>query len=318
MSNRILKIAIIIYLIFFVNNFVLATTEIPLVANDQSQNSLQEKNINDKFSFLNEKVDNLKDNYQLLYSGVSNQNSQLGNQISFLGNGLGIFTIFLTILGIFLALYINNQYKKIKNIKNIVEKTREYIDNHNNDLYERIKRNEVESYLKRLEIVPEDVVNLVEILCSKNLLVEDYLPLKKAFLKLENATGTQYERNYVTLFTQHFPYLAVNDAEIRAVIINYINLGIMDGMFYVDIINYFDGILRYLNESGLSTEENKKIIKDLFFNYYSSKYREDKRINRDINSSIEKYNINKMLLIDIASDKKIDSGLAYLTWLKSL
>ena len=241
-KNQIIIILVVLG-IFFTSKLSYAQTWVQM--QDQvKENTQQIENIEDK-------IIDLKDDYRLLYGGAKNQNDQLGNQISFASYLLGGFSFIFTVLGIFLAWYINRQYEKIKEIKDAVESTKKYINEHNKELYEKIKRDETVELLNRLKEVPEDISNICHLLLSRDLLEEDYPCLKESYLKIkEDVFNGQAIDDYIILLTQHFPYQSLKDADLKTKIISYINLPLINNMFDRDIKNLFKQILKYLKEFG--------------------------------------------------------------------
>jgi hypothetical protein len=309
--NRLQKnkigIILVIVCIFFVSKLSYAQTWIQTL--DQVKNNTQQ------ITNIEDKILDLKDNYQLLYDGAKDQNNQLSNQISFAGYLLGGFSFILTIFGFFLALFINRQYEKIKEMKDIVENTKKYIDKHSEDLYKRIKRNETVDLLNRLKEIPEDITNICPLLLSRNLLEEDFLCLKDSYLKTKNNTFDRgVSDQYVILLTQHFPYESLKDIDTKTDIISYINGSLLRNMFNCDVENLFDQVFKYLKETGINSEENKTIIKKLFYHFYKSKFYTNIKLRESIKEIIFK---SRLSLIDISSIAKEQSptDTVYTTWL---
>lgn len=247
----------------------------------------------------------LKDNYRLLYDGAKNQNDQLGNLISFSSFILAFF-------GIFLVLYVNRQYKKIKEMKEIVEDTKQYIDKHNKQLYIQIKRDETIELLNRLKEVPEDITNLCQLLLSRDLLEEDYLRLKESYLK---ARESDYDL-YIVLFMQHFPFQSLKDSDLKDKIISNIDSYKLNQMFNRDIENLFDGVFKYIKEFGINDEQNKTIIKNLFYNYYKSEFQSNVALQDFIKNLFLKYSLEKTEIFIIAKEHT-HSNKPYTEWIDS-
>lgn len=313
-TNKLQKNAIIIILIavglFFVSKISNAQTWVQM--QDQvKENTQQINNVEDKMV-------NLNDNYKLLYDGAKNQNDQLGNQISFASYLLGGVSFIFTVLGIFLAWYINRQYEKIKEMKDTVESTKKYIDEHNKELYRRVKRDETIELLNRLKEVPEDITNICPLLLSRNLLEEDYQSLRESYLKIKNdLLNRQAVDDYIVLLTQHFVYQSLKDAELRTEIITLINPVLIYNMFDRDIRNFFNEVFKFIKEFGINDEQNKTMIKNLFYHYSRSKFQTNIELQNYIKEIILKYNINTIDISNIAKEQA-PADTVYINWLDSI
>ncbi len=294
---------IIFVSLFFVSKLSFAQTWTQ--TQDQiKENTQQIKNIEDKM------ID-LKDNYRLLYDGAKNQNDQLGHLISYSGYVLAIF-------GILFAWYINLQYEKIKKMKDTVESTKKYIDEHNKELYKKIKRDETIGLLDRLKEVPEDISNICPLLLSRELLEQDYQYIKESYLKIKDVRYNGVAKNeYVILFIQHFPYQSLKDADLKTEIIAYIDVFLLNHMFDRDIKNLFDQIFKYLREVGINDEQNKTIIKNLFFNYSKSEFKENIGLQNYIKETLTKYQMKTTNLVHVLKEQT-PTDTVYIAWVDSI
>jgi hypothetical protein len=275
----------------------------------------QVKNNTQQITNIENKIIDLKDNYRLLYDGAKNQNDQLGDHISFAGYSLGIFSFILTILGIFLALYINRQYDKVKEMKDIVEITKKAIDGHSTDLYKKLKREETLSLLMRLEEVPEDITNICPLLLSRDLLTEDFSRIRVSYLKTkDDSFDRSVTDQYIILLTQHFPYESLKDIDIKIDIVSYINNSLLQNMFSRDIKNLFVQVFKYLKESGISDEQNKIIIKKLLYHYSKSRFQPNMELHSFIKEVIIKSKLNLTDISDIAKEQAPTDQI-YIDWL---
>lgn len=306
-KNNIITITLMILGLFVVSKSSSAQTWVQ-IQDQVKENTQQINNVEDKMV-------NLNDNYKLLYDGAKNQNDQLGNQISFASYLLGGASFIFTILGIFLAWYINRQYEKIKEMKDTVEGTKKYIDEHSKELYRRIKRDETVELLNRLKEVPEDISNICPLLLSRDLLEEDYLYLKESYLKIkDDSFSGQAVGDYIVLLTQHFPYQSLKDTDLRINIIPFINTNLLHNMFNRDIKNFFDQVLKYLKEFGINDEQNKTIIKNLFYNYSKSRFQANIEIQDYIKGRVLKYQLNTTDISTIAKEQA-PTDTVYINWL---
>ncbi len=289
--------------IFFVSKLSYAQTWV------QTQDKIKENT--QQIQNIESKMTDLKDNYRLLYDGAKNQNDQLGNLISYSG-------YILAILGLVLAWYINRQYEKIKEMKDIVESTKKYIDGHSEELYEKIKRDETVNLLDRLENVPEDITNIIQLLLSRDLFEEDYIRLKNPYLKIKNDTSQVMAKNsYIILFMQHFPYQTLKDSDLKTDFILSINSHYLSTMFDRDMKNFFDQVFKYLKEFGVSDEQNKTIIKNLFYFYSKSRFQTCIELQKFIKELLVKYKLNNSDISVIAKEQA-PADTAYTNWLDSI
>lgn len=314
MKNIIYKylVSVILFMGFFsVTNLSYAQTWI------QTQSQIKENT--QQIKNIDEKIFELKDNYKLLYEGAKNQNDQLSNQISFAGYLLGGFSLFFTALGFFLSWYINRQFEKIKEMKNTVENVRKAIEGHTTDLYQKLKREETQNLLNRLEEVPEDITNICNLLLSRDLIETDYIYLRNPYLRIKKnrPLDVNAEENYMILFMQHFPYKALKDSDIKEDMIININSSNLNNMFSKDIKNFFDQILKYLKESNIDDPQNKIIIQNLFYNYSKSRFKDNVELQNYIKEILSKNSIQTTLLISILKEKNLTDA-DYLTWLDSI
>lgn len=307
-ENKIITAFLLIVLsIFFASKSTCAQT--------WTQTREQVKENTQQIQNVERRIIDLKDNYKLLYDGAKNQNDQLGNQISFAGYLLGAFSLIFAVLGMFLAWYINRQYERIKEMKDVVESTKKYIDEHSKELYKKIKREETLELLSRLKDVPEDIGNICPLLLSRELWEEDYNYVKESYFKMKNTQGRGVEENqYIGLIMQHFPYQSLKDVDLKSEIISQIDSSQLRVMFNRDIKNFFDQVFRYLQEFGMNNEQNKTIIKNLFYHYYHSKFKANLELQDSIKESIAKHKLSISDISIIAKDEA-PTDAVYVNWL---
>ena len=164
--------------------------------------------------------------------------SVISNEFSASDRFLVYFGIFLTLLSIFLGVYISTMQNKMKDMSKQVSdmeaditkkrdeivKIKDQINNHFDEFYNRIRRADTVSLLKRLDVVPLDISNLIRVLSARDLEPEDFDALKSAYKKLIESgkedelvevVGPTYGFEYKLLFFQHFPGKAINDEFLR-------------------------------------------------------------------------------------------------------
>jgi len=298
-KNKILAFLIVVSLFTIVKTTYAQTW---VQTQDQiKENTQQIKN-------LEEKMVDLKDNYRILYDGAKNQNDQLGNLISYSG-------YLLAILGLILAWYINRQYEKIKEMKDIVESTKKYIDGHSKELYIKIKRDETIELLNGLQEVPEDISNICNLLLYRDLLEDDFKYLKDPYLKIKDDVSQRNAKyQYAILLAQHFPYQSLKDADLKTEIISWINHPLLNGMFVRDVKNFFDKVFQYLGEFGISDEQNKTLIKNLFYYYSKSIFITNIELQNYINKVVRE---SKLDIFSIAKEQA-PTDTVYTDWVDSI
>lgn len=293
--------------------FILSLFFMPLISNAEDiPSNVQAQSVENaqRIENIEARMIDLKENYRLLYDGAKNQNDQLSNQISF-------FSYVFTILGIFLAVYVSIQYEKIKKMKEIVEDTRRYIDEHNRQLFVQIKRDETVELLNRLIDVPEDISNISPLLFSRDLLEEDYIYLKAAYYNIGNHDLRTDKGLYITLFMQHFPYQCLKDIDLKTEMISNINVCELDNMFNRDIENLFDEVFKYLKEFGINDNQNRTIIKNLFYSLSLSNFKNNTEVRLFIIDTVLKYKFKGIEIMNIAKEQVSGNG-PYEEWLKSI
>lgn len=304
-SRKVRFLLVSLYLVsFLLPQVSFAQTTFVEVREQTKGNSIQIENIKDK-------ILDLKDNYHLLYDGAKNQNDQLSNMLSYSG-------ILLAIMGLIFASYINTQYEKIKEMKETVEDTKKYIEGHGEQLYLKIKRDETRGLLERLEMVPEDVLNVSILLLARELLDEDYIKLRNSFLKVaKNPSQRLAKGAYIILFMQHFPYQSLKDADVKSEIISNINISSLNNMFDRDIRNFFEQTFRYLKEFGIGGEESKTIVKNLLYNYSKSSFQTNVELRDYIKKTALEHSLNISELSVIAKEQA-PADTIYLAWINTL
>lgn len=214
----------------------------------------------------------LEENLSILSERINTQgevNAHISNQIEVASYTLDAIALIATIAGIFLAVFINRSYEKITNIRREVEDTKAYVDGHNDQLYQRLKRNDTLNLLKRLTEVPEDIHNISPLLFSRELLEEDFATLKRAYLSED--LDIDGKRAYIPVLMQHFPYLALTDEQLRPTAIS--SLSDLRQMFKCDLENLFGGVVKYLKLNGMAADSSKEIVKNLVNGLFVSKHK---------------------------------------------
>lgn len=173
-------------------------------------------------------------NEKLAYQMQCNENAinSVNTSISGASYALIVFTIIIAVVGIGLGFYMTLLERKVRNltnenksilqthlkIKDDVERLDGHIKRNMAQLYDDLKKEETKAYLLRLVKVPEDIVNLTDILASRDIPTEYFSKLKEAYKSLSEIISKDaelYEGAYRILFFQHFPSLAIFDNELQ-------------------------------------------------------------------------------------------------------
>lgn len=200
--------------------------------------------------------------------------SVISNELSASDRFLVYFGIFLTVLSIMLGVLVSTMERKMKDMSKQVSdmeaditkkrdeivQIKDQINNHFDDFYNRIRRADTVSLLKRLDAVPLDISNLIRVLSARDLESEDFDVLKSAYKKLIESgkeaervevTGPTYGFEYKVLFFQHFPGKSITDDLLRNRIQTDFS-GLIDCCFDNDIKKSMSDIAPILHQTGLA------------------------------------------------------------------
>lgn len=194
-------------------------------------------NINESIDELSKQVENLSYLVETQKEIISQEQSSIENSMGAVNILLTVFSVLVAIGGIFLGWFINSKEKNIQSLieqveikKQEVEKLEEKtsktkieitdlnnnINNNIESLYEKLRREETTTYLKRLVYEPNDVANISSLLLSRDLSQSDFKYLLAAYRKLENKNNNglimdnpylpllSHKGQYLLLFFQHF------------------------------------------------------------------------------------------------------------------
>jgi hypothetical protein len=270
-----------------------------------SQSKKLEYNSTNKnnFSTRIEKIENSRNDFENNINKILLENQQKINdqtissisvQLDSASYSLTIFGILFSIAAIILGLYVTYIERKIvkiseenkelltknQNIKKEVENLNELIQKDINGLFLKIKREETLHILDRLINVPKDITNVSDSLLSRELLPDDFIKLKKAFLALpindKDESADSFKHSYKSLFFQQFFDLTLLDIDLRIRMEKFIPYGISQS-FENDIIFSSKSLISVLNKKGIN--EFSKEINEFFkglskyqFNKFSPVY----------------------------------------------
>lgn len=177
-------------------------------------------------------INEITKNIDIIYDFITKQGELIGKEQIAIENSLNatslrldIFAIIIAVVGIFLGVYINRKENKIQNLLSQVKETEQkvstvksdildlnkMINNDIESIYERLKREETTTYLKRLVYEPNDIVNLISMLVSRELNINDFKYLLVAYKKSkenlvneDDVMGTHYQSLYLIVFFSIF------------------------------------------------------------------------------------------------------------------
>lgn len=230
---------------------------------------------------LNEKFENIKDKLDYQEKINTQTLNNISTQLSASSYNLTLFSVLFAIVAIAVTFYVTYIERKIINMseenkkllaksekaKNEIEELNKLIQNDVYNLFLKIKREETIHIIDRLVEIPEDIGNVATVLLTRDLTSDDFLKLKKAYLKLEN---NKYNEDYQLVFFQHFLHLALKDEKLQNDISNFIYGGIQY-CFKNDIIKSTSDFASVLVEVGI--EQFKKEINLFFQGLSNSKHK---------------------------------------------
>ena len=161
---------------------------------------------NQQIKFTNFKNEILQTTNENQVNSLSYADSALSNSLITITIILTIFTFLFSIVLIIFGVHINSIFKKITRAKEEVTekeknitKIKKEMEEDEEEIYRKLRNEELKSIFLRLEKVPEDITNLFSIITSRNSLkVAYYEKIKKLFkLKLND--------QYLLLLMQFFP-----------------------------------------------------------------------------------------------------------------
>lgn len=212
--------------------------------------------------------------YQKLYDGSINSNNRLSDQIGWSSieftSILFIFTIIFGIVGFFYSRHINSLLNNIIEIKDEIEK---FINENNNALLVKVRRELALSWLSRLENIPGDIENLFGMIATSDYGPSDFSTLLSAwnkFISDDSSLRSSYSK-YALLFIQHFPAQSLRNESIRNNIIESMRENI-SGIYEHELRNFMDALFDYILERNKGNEFSIALCAPIFFELHSSKF----------------------------------------------
>ncbi|RDB02500.1 hypothetical protein [Runella aurantiaca] len=197
---------------------------------------------------------------------------------------LTVFGILFSIAAIFLGVYITFTERKVVKIgeenrelllKN--QKIKQEVEDLNNliqkdifGLFIKIKNEETSHLIDRLVKVPKDIVNLLPILVTREISVDQFSKFKIAYGKLK-LDDKQYKDLYNVALYQHFIYPLLKDGDLREEFSKYISIGIKDS-FENDIIKSTSDFASAIVDFGIN--KYKVEINEYFKGLTSSSHKD--------------------------------------------
>lgn len=244
---------------------------------------------------INEHTKNIEFIYNLFEKQgelIEKEQSVIEKSLNATSLRLDIFAIIIAIISIFLSVYINRKEKimqgllaDVKEIEQKISKTKaeilnlnEMINNDIEGIYERLKREETITYLKRLVYEPNDIFNLIKMLVSRELNINDFKYLLLAYKKFkENSVNedelirTQSQSLYLIVFYQHFCGQSITHDLVREDLICAFS-SMMDSAFKKDVCNATHSLINCLNKDA-SHLDRTDILYKYIVSLFNSKFR---------------------------------------------
>lgn len=260
--------------------------------------SIEQEEKNSRLFELKDEIKHLDTKVELLAQHNDRTTNGISTQLSAASYNLTLFAILFGVTSLILGIYITYVYRKIvkigENNKFILEQSREIkkevetinnlIQNDIYGLYLKIKREETEHILKRLVLVPYDIVNFVEQLVSRDLEPKDFSILKEAYLKIidlpelspeEKVGKLGFKDSYRLIFFQHFLDLSIKDKLIGSDLNNFYKIGI-ENSFENDIIKSSEDFINAIIDEGFQSK--KEEIRSFFIGLLQTEYRKREEI----------------------------------------
>lgn len=240
---------------------------------------------------INEHTKNIEFIYNLFEKQgelIEKEQSVIEKSLNATSLRLDIFAIIIAIISIFLSVYINRKEKNMQSllvdVKEIEQKTsktkaeilnlNEMINNEIEGIYERLKREETTTYLKRLVYEPNDIINLITMLLSRELNINDFKYLLVAYKKIkenlineDDVIGTHYKSLYLIVFFQHFCGQSITHDLVREDLVSEFP-NMIASAFKKDICNSTHSLINCLNKEVFYLDRT-----DILYKYVESLFK---------------------------------------------
>ncbi len=245
---------------------------------------------------INDKIENI--DYALCHQNelIVHEHNAISNSMSSIAILLTAVSILIAFGGLILGWFINNRAKTMQELlaqaedvkkrmsqtKNDIVDINDSIHNDIEKLYQKLRREETKTLLKRLVYEPQDIDNIINLLLSRKLEDDDFKLLLAAYRNYKNEsvsnTNISYDdanidllennkHNYMLLFFQHF----CGQASLHE-------------LTHEDLVGYFEGAIKCafkkdINNSTLSLvacmnkADNVYDVKELLIKYITALYK---------------------------------------------
>lgn len=224
-------------------------------------------------------IGNIKSQLDFIQKQNEQANTNISNQISAASFSLNFIGILFTLIAILLGLYVTYIERKVfriseknkelliksQKIKDEVEAVNNLIQSDIPNLYLKIKREETTYILDRLIKKPKEIKEVGYTLLSRELLPEDFLKIRQAYLEF-NSTDYNYNIVFVQILIKHFLAQSLKDEQLRKNFSGYIGT-IFTFCIDSEIVKCTSDLASVLIDKGV--QEYKKEI-NLFFSGLAS------------------------------------------------
>ena len=267
-----------------------------IVVETVNKNEAEIKEVGSKIDKLSDRFDNLEYAVEKQKDIIAQEQTAIDNSLSAANQALSTFSyilgaigLIITVLGFGLGIYISKKQKKVESLLQKVEEKKTVVEllndeisatsiemhNLNNEikndmkgLYKRLRSEETKELLNRLIQVPFDINNLVDILVSRTLPLEDFDTLLSAYTSFKQERGDDpvieiisqvgiaqwiglsSRGKYLILFYQNFCGESMLNDSIREDVIEFLPHALQFA-FKSDIINSLTSLMNALNENNI-------------------------------------------------------------------
>ena len=226
----------------------------------------QLEGLNDKLVAINERLAFQEKIDSQIAAGISNQLTAANNLLS-------LFSVIFAVSAILIGVHVSKIERRVsamhrrnelllsqtESIGKDTSKLNDKIQNDISGLYKQLKREETVGFLDRMIKIPGEINNLKDFLFSRELLPEDFLKLKDAFLLHQAENGIMSD--YQLLMIQHFYKQALKDKDIRLALKGKLLVN-FNFLYEHEAINVSRSIAELVKENSASEYQDE--IKDLF------------------------------------------------------
>ena len=245
-------------------------------ANDHANDSFRIASLNQQVADLNAKLitlnSDVKNKVDYQNSLIQTSFNGVSTQISSATVFLTIFSIIITLIAIAVGFYVSHVQKKVQSILKANEEIRievydlnDMIQHNLKSLYQKLELEETRNFIKRLNIVPEDITNIGSMLLTRSIPTDEYNNVKKAYLKYKekHANVTILEPpqgSFLILLFQHFAGFSYSDELVGKDIELHFQY-ILSAAFENDILQSTGDIIKEYINSKISKEKINSFLR---------------------------------------------------------